>query len=506
MLTNGSFESGGLSGWTSTGAATTVPSLGPFGPDGSSMALISTGGAAVGGSTSTLSQGFTLTSTALTKIKFSYTFMSNEFPTQSSTFNDSFRGKIVPPAGAPTVLAFESRNSSSFTLATTAFSGGGFTLGSGNGYTGFINVSTSLVLGPGSYSIFFEVFDVGDTGVDSAALIDVVQVVPDPPLYFLFDGRTMTRTDPAPLLRLVSSPQTFDALLVVCCDSTASLAGPLLHATDSDLDVPFSLVTLLSGGTLVTSSTDPLALIEGGRNTLGAADGVFSISGVNTALDLETGLVLGSDRPLQHAGVLLEASDAIITTDTVVRLDTALLEASQPILNLTNRSSLTTQNSAADLSYRAKVTSLGPLFRLDGSSLTVNQGALVNVAGGSVLGVTGDLISLLNGSTLSLLNGPLLSLSGGSLASISGGLVAFGGSGSNALKVTNSLCSPCSLIGGIPVALTNGAVASNVSIGGSPIKNPGLGAVTLSNPTLGSGGTALAVLSGAASKLTVGGK
>ena len=84
--------------------------------------------------------------------------------------------------------------------------------------------------------------------------------------------------------------------------------------------------------------------------------------------------------------------------------------------------------------------------------------------------------------------------------------MAFGGSGGNALKVTNSLCSPCSLIGGIPVALTNGAVASNVSIGGSPIKNPGLGAVTLSNPTLGSGGTALAVVSGATSKLTVAGK
>ncbi|MDP2625796.1 MAG: hypothetical protein Q8Q58_02670 [Candidatus Rokubacteria bacterium] len=468
------------------------------------MAIIHTEPPALGLGVSTLSQSFTLASTTLTKLKLSYNFLTNEFPTQS--VNDFFKAKLISPTAVETTLAFESRLGSAFTSTTPSITAGGFTLSSGNGYTGFISLSIPLTLTPGTWTLFFEVRNVSDSAFDSAALIDVVQAVPDPPLYFLWDGGTMTRTDTAPLLHLVSSPQTFDALLVVCCNSTAAFAGTLLHATDSDLDVPFSLVTLLSGGTLVTSSTDPLALIERGRHTLGASDGVFSISGVHTALDPETGLVLGTDRPLHHAGVLLEASDAIITTDTVVRLDSALLEASQPILNLTNRSSLTTQNAAADLSYRAKVTSLGPLMRLDNSNLTVNQGALVNVAGGSVLAVAGDLISLLNGSTLSLLNGPLLSLSGGSLANITGGLVAFGGSGGNALKVTNSLCSPCSLIGGIPVALTNGAVASNVSIGGSPIKNPSLGSVTLSNPTLGSGGTALAVLSGPTSKLTVGGK
>ncbi|OGK85027.1 MAG: hypothetical protein A2X52_09780 [Candidatus Rokubacteria bacterium GWC2_70_16] len=505
LLTNGGFDSG-LTGWTSTGAASALASLGPFGPNGSSMAIIHTGTGAVGGTTSTLSQVFPIASPTLTKVKFWYTFLTNEYPTFS--VNDFFNAKLISPAGAPTVLATASRLGSPLTANPSAFSGGGFTLGTGNGIltSAFTFSSTSMLLTPGSWTLFFEVVDVSDTIVDSAALIDVAQVVTDPPLYIVWDGSTLDRADRDPLLRLTSTSRTFDSLLAVCCGSTVRLAGPLLHAADTDLEVPFSLVTLTSGGTLATSTTEPLVLLEGGRQSLGAADGVFEIWGVNTALDPETGLVLGTDRPLQHAGVLLETSGATVTTERIVRLDSALLEASQPILNLTNRSHLTTAGSAVDLSYRARVTSLGTLMRLDGSALTVAQGALVSLAGGSVLSVGGDLITLVNGSTLSLLNGPLLSLSGGSLASIAGGLVAFGGSGGNALKVANSLCSPCSLIGGIPVALTNGAVASNVNIAGSPIKNQGLGSVTLSNPTLGNGGTALAVVSGATSKLTVAGK
>jgi hypothetical protein len=470
------------------------------------MALLHTGSGAVGATTSTLSQSFAIASPTLTKIKFWYAFLSNEFP--SFSVNDTFNAKLLPPIEPPTVLATASRLGTPFTGNPSSFSAGGFTLGASNGIatSGFTFSSTSMLLTPGTWTLFFEVFDVSDTIVDSAVLIDSAQVVTDPPLYLVWDGSTVERTDPEPLLRLASTSRTFDSLLAVGGGSTVRLAGPLLDATDADLDVPFSLVTLASGGTLVTSTTEPLVRLERGRQALGTADGVFEIAGVTAALDPETGLVLGTDRPLQHAGVLLEASGAEITTNAIVRLDTALLEASLPILNLTGRSHLTTSGSAVDLSYRAMVTSLGPLMRLDASALTVARGALVNLAGGSVLNIGGDLIALVNGSTLSLLNGPLLSLSGGSLANIGGALVAFGGSGGNALKVTNSLCSPCTLIGGIPVALTNGALASNVSIAGSPIKNTGLGSVTLSNPTLAAGGTALAVVSGATSKLTVAGK
>ena len=90
-----------------------------------------------------------------------------------------------------------------------------------------------------------------------------------------------------------------------------------------------------------------------------------------------------------------------------------------------------------------------------------------------MLRVTGNLFSLTNGSSLSLLNGPLVSLSGGSILNVTGALIGFGGTGGNLVSVTNSFC-PCTTIGGIPVSLTGGALASNVSIAGA-IKNGGLG-------------------------------
>ena len=86
-----------------------------------------------------------------------------------------------------------------------------------------------------------------------------------------------------------------------------------------------------------------------------------------------------------------------------------------------------------------------------------------------MLRVTGNLFSLTNGSSLNLLSGPLVSLSGGSMLNVTGALIGFGGSGGNLVSVTNSFC-PCTTIGGIPVSLTGGALASNVSITGA-IKN-----------------------------------
>ena len=141
------------------------------------------------------------------------------------------------------------------------------------------------------------------------------------------------------------------------------------------------------------------------------------------------------------------------------------------------------------------------LAALDASRMIVSSGAFVNVAGASALNVAGSLVSLSNGAMLSILNGPLLSLSGGSFANL-GSLVTFGGTGGNVLSVTNSLCGgPCMLIGGIPVALMNGATLANVSLGAGAIKNPGLGTITYASPN-----TALISVSGPATKLTVGGK
>jgi hypothetical protein len=96
------------------------------------------------------------------------------------------------------------------------------------------------------------------------------------------------------------------------------------------------------------------------------------------------------------------------------------------------------------------------------------------------------------------LNGPLITVSNGGFVNIAGSLINFGGTGGNNVNITNSLC-PCVSIGGIPVALQGGAAVANVQIT-NPIKNNGtLGTVTLSP------NAAVAVVSGATSKLSVGG-
>lgn len=328
--------------------------------------------------------------------------------------------------------------------------------------------------------------------------LDDVSVIADPPLYFLGSGDRLHRSGSDPLLQLSGTQQTFDSLMVVCCGGEARLAGQLLRATNSDLTVPYSLVSLMQGGTLVSTSTDPLVQLLGGTHRLGTVGlPMFDIAGIATATDPQTGLTLGTDRPLQLSGPLFEASQATVTAHQAVRVDTALLEASAPLLALRNASTLTTAADTIQLSHQAKVTSLGSMVTLDRSSLVVARGAALNVAGGSSLQVTGNLFSLTNGSTLSVLSGALLSLSGGSILNVNGALIGFGGSGGNMVSVANSFC-PCTTIGGIPVSLTGGALASNVSIAGA-IKNGNLGSVSLAP------NAALIRVDGAGTRVTIGG-
>lgn len=531
LLTNGGFELGGtLTPWTLTGAGK-VFGFGsrPINPPEGAFMFVGHTGVVTGGSNvtqTTLTQGFNVAS--VLSISFRYVLLTRELncsgsscsflrDTGSTAQNDIWQVKVLPSSGSP-VTIFErtaSGNRAAFSPVGTSFgfdtNGDGsndFELKANSGQTRNVSggdftilPSTQAVVNPGSVSLEFSVTDVGDSDGDSGGVLDLVVVTQDPPLYFLRDGAPFVRTDPAPLLQLTNSPRTFDSLMVVCCNSSATLAGPLLRATNSDLTVPFSLLSVIQGGKLVTSSQEPLTFLEGGTHALGTSVGVFDIAGVNVGADAETGLTLGIDRPLQHAGILLETAGASVATEKVLKLDTALLEATAPLINLLAGSSLTTNTSAVDLSYRAKVTSLGPLVKLDASSLTVRSGALVNVANGSLLNVNGNLVQLSNGGILNLRNGPLLSVSGGSILNVSGGLVGFGGSGGNSINITNSFCNGgCYNAGGVPVALTNGATAANVSIT-SPVKNASLGSINLASPN-----TAVVVVSGSTSKVTISGK
>jgi hypothetical protein len=286
--------------------------------------------------------------------------------------------------------------------------------------------------------------------------------------------------------------------MIVCCGGRVSLGGPLLQALNADLTTPYSLLSIMQGGSLVSTSTDPLVQLVGGTHNIGTAGlPMFDISGLNTATDAQTGLAVGTDQPLQIAAPLLDTVGATVSAYQAVRIDTALLEATAPLLALRENSRFTSATDAVQLSHQAKVTSLGSVISLDRSALTIARGAALNVAGGSMLRVTGDLFSLSNGSTLSILNGPLVSLSGGSVLSVNGALIGFSGTGGNIVSVTNSLC-PCTSIGGLPVSLTGGAVASNVSIGGA-VRNSNLGALNLAP------NSAVIRVDGAATRVTISG-
>jgi len=110
--------------------------------------------------------------------------------------------------------------------------------------------------------------------------------------------------------------------------------------------------------------------------------------------------------------------------------------------------------------------------------------------------VTGNLLSVANGSQLSVTNGTLLFATGGSIVNITGALLSFGGTGST-VTVSNALC-PCTMIGGIPVRLSGGALAANVLIA-SPVQNAAGNTVSI-----GAGAAAIQV-NGATTRVTISG-
>lgn len=490
LLTNPGFETGDFTGWTLSGAGSVLSSFGSLRPiEGRFFGLIHTRtGSTLSGcgsgndcTRSTLSQSFNVNS--VVSVSARGFLLSNEFPTftsSNSSFNDRYLLQLIDSSGQTFTLFDQRVNQTAFTAFGTSASAGAFSLGSSGGVASFDLGKKTVVTSPGTTTLRASVSNVSDTALDSAFILDAVAVAQDPPLHFLTAGAL---TSNGALFSSGAGAQTFDSLLLVCCGASATLHGAALHATNSELTLPFSVVTVVQGGRL--TSTWPAAMIqlEGGRYRLGEIVSVFDVAGGGEG-----------DEPFRHPGPFLDATHASIAAGNVLRVDAALLQASAPLLRL-SASSLVTNDSAVDLSNRARLASVGPLFSLNASTLAVN-GALVNVRNGSTLSVSGDLVRLANGSTLSLSNGPLASVIGNSALSVSGALVAFG-AGSNTLSIANSLCASfaCASIGGLNVALTGGASASNVSIT-APIT--GAGTVTMAP------NAAAIVVSGAGSTVKVG--
>src|SRR5262245_5258380 len=447
-IINGGFETGLFPpGWNLTGTGTVLSTFADFtAPAGQFMGFLSTGNGSVPDSTgrfaqfSSLSQPFQVSAGTLYTIKATYNFVSNEYPYWVNLFGGS------SPFNDTFDIRVKGPNGQSATLTTET-------------------VNTA-----------FTPNQVSTQGVGAAG----------------FD----------PLVKYTVGSASFDSVMIVAPGGKVSLAGPLLRAIDTSLTAPVSLLSVLPGGQFVSSTEEPLVFLRGGTHALGTEVAMFDLMGSGTATDVDSGRTLATDTPLKTGGALFESDGATVTTNQVLHVDTALLEATAPLLRLKNGSALTSATDAILLTGTSRLSASSSLVSLDASRLAVAMGALVNVSGGSVLNVAGDLVSLRNGSALSLLNGPLLAVGSGSLASIGGGLVAFGGSGGNLLSVSNGLCGgPCALIGGIPVALMNGATAGNVSIGAGAIQNAGLGSIKLGSPS-----TALVSVSGATSKVSIGPK
>ncbi len=276
------------------------------------------------------------------------------------------------------------------------------------------------------------------------------------------------------------------------------------------------LVDIGGGGQLLMNSAAPVVQLNGGTHTVGTADAttndtpnqLFGLAG-RLITDPKTGL--GTDQPVKGNGVnpgpfagasnpigtLLKGTDGAtigvkkgagdVGGGQALFLDTALLEASAPIISLigsaTAQTSLMTDAATLEL-FKSQVTSLGPVVALDKGLINVQTGPLINLTSGSSLAVTGDLLSLINGSQITVVNGPLIRVDGVaptgtspavSTLSVTGALVNFGGTGGNQIVVNNAIA-PTATLSGLQVSATTGG---SIAIGPNPVKNPSLGNISV---------------------------
>ncbi len=253
---------------------------------------------------------------------------------------------------------------------------------------------------------------------------------------------------------------------------------------------------MISDAVVTTSSTAPLlSFTEAGSHTFA---GTIHLDGVAEQFEMVEGnlLVLGTDKPLRHAGVLVAVQGPNVTSNNVVRVDRALLEASKAILELTGGAVFTVDgmHAAVDVRPKGKITANVPgdaLIKIHASTMHVNSpAALVSVDAGAML-VTGHLVGVSGGGTLNILNGALVRVDNGGVFRLTGGSLIQFGSGTNTVNITGSspLCMGCTLttaipnLTGVPVLLANGATTSNVSVAPGFTAYGGTGSVNVSGPS-----------------------
>jgi len=164
-----------------------------------------------------------------------------------------------------------------------------------------------------------------------------------------------------------------------------------------------------------------------------------------------------------------------------ILLDTALFEATLPVVELVGTSStqtkFTTADAFADI-FESKVVLKGPFIALDNSLIKVTNGPLLNLRNKSTMDVSGDLLKLISGSTINVVNGPLIRVEGsGTALNVTGGLVNFGGTGGNTIIVRNGLCSGSCFTKGSPAINILEQTSGTITISGTSIRNSSLGSI-----------------------------
>ena len=150
--------------------------------------------------------------------------------------------------------------------------------------------------------------------------------------------------------------------LVGLSGSNVTLPGALVRLEDSRVTNGGSLVRVDGGTEIVQTGTGALISMSGGVLNVGGATGghLFDIVGrpETTERDPDTGLTLGTDRPIQPgpgAPVFQADNGAIVSAaGSAYRIDTAVLSATAPLLALQG-SALTTGGDAIALVKQAKL-------------------------------------------------------------------------------------------------------------------------------------------------------
>ena len=211
-------------------------------------------------------------------------------------------------------------------------------------------------------------------------------------------GIELKSTDPLATLSEMTVQQTGTNGLIEVRNGSVYVYAPLLQMTNTGPTglntVAGSLLKIFEQGDLEADVSDSLIKITGGTHAIGSATAsgsgsILDIIGVNNCDGPCQALYWGGRWTIlraENATIDLSGSGNAIRVDTA-KVDTATGGATKPIINLIN-STLNTSTSGdsetgAIYLYNSYVTSYGPVFGLDNSTLTVRNGPALSLTGGA---------------------------------------------------------------------------------------------------------------------------